>query len=155
MKVSIFLSAALSIAFGARAERIDVYANAFREGGWKLDVQFMDVMGSPYLLAHGMGSPVPDAVATVTVPTGGKWRVWARTRKWVDGAGAFRVLADGKALAHVFGRGDPAWGWEDGGEIRGYPEGKDAYGNKFYVTSDGGVNTLMFGQRPPLVIMFK
>ncbi|MCQ2395787.1 MAG: FAD-dependent oxidoreductase, partial [Kiritimatiellae bacterium] len=101
----------------ARAERVDVYANAFREGGWKLDVQFMDVMGSPYLLAHGMGSPVPDAVATVSVPTFGKWRVWARTRKWVEGAGSFRVLADGKALAHVFGRGDSAWGWEDGGEI--------------------------------------
>ena len=115
--IPIALLAALSLASGARAERVDVYANAFREGGWKLDVQFMDVMGSPYLLAHGMGSPVPDAVATVSVPTSGKWRVWARTRKWVDGAGAFRVLADGKALAHVFGRGDPAWGWEDGGEI--------------------------------------
>ena len=88
-----------------------------RSGGWQLDVQFMDVMGSPYLLAHGLGSPVPDAVATVSVPTSGKWRVWARTRKWVEGAGSFRVLADGKALAHVFGRGDSAWGWEDGGEI--------------------------------------
>ena len=41
------------------------------------------------------------------------------------------------------------------GEIRGYPEGKDAYGNKYYVTSNGGVNTLMFGIRPPLVIMVK
>ena len=111
------LCATLVLALGAAAERVDVCANAFREGGWKLDVQFMDTMGSPYLIAHGLGFPVPDAVATVSVPTDGKWRVWVRTRKWVDGAGSFRVLVGGKALEHVFGRGDSAWGWEDGGEV--------------------------------------
>ena len=29
-------------------------------GGWVLDQQFMDQMGSPFLLAHGMGVPVED-----------------------------------------------------------------------------------------------
>jgi hypothetical protein len=28
-------------------------------GGWELDQQSMDQMGSPYLLAHGLGVPVP------------------------------------------------------------------------------------------------
>ena len=112
----VFVSVVAAV-WSASAERVDVYANGFREGGWKMDVQFMDAMGSPYLLAHGLGFPVPDAVATVRVPSSGKWRVWARTRKWVEGAGSFSVLVNGRALAHVFGRGDAAWGWEDGGEI--------------------------------------
>ena len=40
-----------------------VEAESFKEtGGWVVDQQFMDLMGSPYLLAHGLGEPVPDAV---------------------------------------------------------------------------------------------
>ena len=119
MLKSAFFFAVLVTAFGVRAERIDVHANSFREGGWSLDVQFMDVMGSPYLIAHGLGSPVPDAVATVRVPSSGRWRVWVRTRKWVDGAGLFKVLVSGKSLPHVFGRGASEWTWEDGGEVGG------------------------------------
>ena len=111
------LCATLVLALGAAAERVDVCANAFREGGWKLDVQFMDTMGSPYLIAHGLGFPVPDAVAAVSVPTDGKWRVWVRTRRWVDGAGRFKVIAGGRTLPHAFGCGDSTWGWEDGGEV--------------------------------------
>ena len=30
-------------------------------GGWVLDQQFMDQMGSPFILAHGSGIPVADA----------------------------------------------------------------------------------------------
>ena len=37
-------------------------------GGWSVDQQFMDQMGSPYLIAHGMGVPVEDAVTTVRIP---------------------------------------------------------------------------------------
>ncbi len=111
------LLVALGLSIAGYAERVDVYANTFREGGWKLDVQFMDVMGSPYLLAHGLGFRVPDAVAEATLPSAGKWRVWVRTRKWVDGAGSFRVLVNGQTLAPVFGNGDEKWGWVDGGEV--------------------------------------
>ena len=40
-----------------------VEAESFTEkGGWVVDQQFMDLMGSPYLLAHGLGSPVENAV---------------------------------------------------------------------------------------------
>ena len=115
------LSCAVLSLWGARPEtgvgRIEVYPQSFKAGGWDTDVQFMDVMGSPYLLAHGLGSPVPDAVAAVRVPSSGKWRVWVRTRKWVEGAGTFSVLVNGTALPHVFGRGDSTWSWEDGGEV--------------------------------------
>ncbi len=117
MKKSV-LMAALSVWTGAAwAARVDVYAQSFRAGGWKLDVQFMDQMGSPYLLAHGLGSPVPDATAEVALPERGEWRVWVRTREWVKGAGAFNVLVDGVPLKRTFGVGNPAWGWTDGGTV--------------------------------------
>ena len=36
-----------------------VEAEAFEDlGGWTLDTQFTFEMGSPYLLAHGLGRPV-------------------------------------------------------------------------------------------------
>ena len=39
-----------------------VEAESFREkGGWKVDQQFTHEMGSSYLLAHGMGTPVANA----------------------------------------------------------------------------------------------
>ena len=74
-----------------QANRVDVYPQCFESGGWKLDVQFMDVMGSPYLLAHGCGIRVLDATASVNVPDAGEWRVWVRSRTWTEGAGAFKV----------------------------------------------------------------
>ena len=73
-------------------------------GGWVVDQQFMDLMGSPYLLAHGLGIPVPDAKGTVELPCAGTYRVWVRTRDWVapwnaPGApGRFQVLLDGAPL---------------------------------------------------------
>ncbi len=42
------------------------------KGGWVVDQQYMDLMGSPYIMAHGMGKPVQDAVAKVAVPDAGK-----------------------------------------------------------------------------------
>ena len=98
--------------------RIEVCPQAFDAGGWKVDVQFMDVMGSPYLLAHGAGIRVADAKAKVRVPEGGAWRVWVRSRKWTDGAGAFCMRVGGVMLDKVFGVSQSEWDWEDGGEVR-------------------------------------
>ena len=86
-----------------RAATVEIPAQAFDAGGWGLDVQFMDVMGSPYLIAHGKGIPVTDAKAVVDVPEDGAWRVWVRARKWVDGAGAFGVRVGGADLKRRFG----------------------------------------------------
>lgn len=49
------------ISFSLLAQKKDfvlVEAESFNEkGGWVLDQQFMDQMGSPFLLAHGLGKP--------------------------------------------------------------------------------------------------
>jgi len=52
-------------------------------GGWLIDQQFMDELGSPFLLAHGLGDPVADASTTAAFPKAGLYRVWVRTRDWV------------------------------------------------------------------------
>lgn len=99
------------------AEGFDEY------GGWDLDQQSMDQMGSPYLLAHGLGVPVQDATAKVSFPSAGTYRVWVRTRDWVapwsaPGApGKFQLLVDGKPLAETFGTKNAEWHWQDGGSV--------------------------------------
>ena len=101
----------------ACAAQVNVHPQSFDAGGWELDVQFMDVMGSPYLLAHGGGIRVADAKANAEIPESGKWRVWVRSRKWVDGAGAFRVRVGDVTLDRTFGVSQSEWAWEDGGEV--------------------------------------
>ena len=112
------------LAMSVRAESVLVEAESFADrGGWELDTQFIEIMGSPYLLAHGMGEPVKDATTTVTLPAPGKYRVLVRTKDWVahwkaDGApGKFQVLVDGKALGETFGTKSAEWFWHDGGTI--------------------------------------
>ena len=61
-----------------RAQQVLVEAESFAtHGGWKLDTQFIDTMGSPYLLAHGLGQPVKDATTTVEFSETGQYRVEA------------------------------------------------------------------------------
>ena len=102
-------------AYCGEAARVEVYPQSFEAGGWGLDAQFMDVMGSPYLIAHGLGVRVLDAKARVEFPESGEYRVWVRTKNWADGApGRFRVLVNGKPLEKEFGAGPREWAWEDG-----------------------------------------
>ncbi len=51
-------------------------------GGWVLDSQFETQMGSPYLLAHGLGRPVADATTVVRIPSAGEYDVWVRAKDW-------------------------------------------------------------------------
>ncbi|MEZ5301585.1 MAG: FAD-dependent oxidoreductase [Verrucomicrobiales bacterium] len=101
-------------------------------GGWKLDTQFIHTMGSPYLMAHGLGSPVEDARGTVKLPSPGDYRVWVRAKNWVgpwDAPGApgrFQVAIDGKPLAKAFGETGKDWRWEDGGVVKVGAEAKIA-----------------------------
>ena len=111
--VALLLGAAM-----AWGERVELAPQAFDAGGWVLDVQFMDTMGSPYLLAHGMGRPVVDARARMRLPQGGRWRVWVRSRNWAEGnPGAFELKVDGRTLDRVFGVDQRDWAWENGGEV--------------------------------------
>ena len=89
-------------------------------GGWVVDQQFMDIMGSPFLMAHGMGKRVAPATTEVPIPEAGRYRVWVRTRDWVapQGPGRFRLHVGGRPLPKVFGHGgDGTWQWWDGGEV--------------------------------------
>jgi hypothetical protein len=93
------------------------------KGGWVVDQQFADLMGSPYLMAHGMGVPVEDATTTVEFPETGIYRVFVRTYNWTtswfDGAGPgqFLLLIDGKPLDVTFGSSGREWLWQDGGKV--------------------------------------
>ena len=109
----------------ASGEFLFVEAEQFAShGGWELDQQSMEQMGSPYLLAHGLGIPVADATTQVTFPSAGSYRVWVRTRDWVapwnaPGApGKFQLKVDGKPLAEVFGTKSATWHWHDGGMVK-------------------------------------
>ena len=119
ISLALVVGAATFFACGALASPeqpcIVVPAHQFDAGGWKLDCQFMDVIGAPYLLAHGLGNRVEDAVARVDVPVGGEYRVWAYTRSWADGApGRFKVSVDGCVQPAEFGTGGRSWGWVSG-----------------------------------------
>ena len=119
--LAVFLLLVLSKAAG---QTVLVEAESFENaGGWVIDQQFMDLMGSPYLLAHGLGEPVKDAATTVEFPATGKYRIWVRTRDWVapwnvPGApGKFQLLINGKPLETVFGTEGAQWHWQDGGTV--------------------------------------
>ncbi|MHB1035189.1 MAG: FAD-dependent oxidoreductase [Pirellulales bacterium] len=113
-----------SFARSASAATVLVEAESMADkGGWVLDQQSMDQMGSPYLLAHGLGVPVADAVATVPFPAPGPYRVFVRTKDWVarwkapGSPGKFQVLVQGKPLETVFGTQGADWFWQDGGSV--------------------------------------
>ena len=99
-----------------------VEAESFREkGGWFVDPQFTEQMGSPYLLAHGLGNPVEDASTTVTIPAAGKYNVWVRTRNWAAGdweaPGRFKLAVNGNELEGILGTGGETWHWQYAGKV--------------------------------------
>ena len=72
-KIWLSLWIVLACISGVNAADLWVEAESFaHKGGWKVDQQFMDLMGSPYLIAHGMGVPVEDAWTEVTFPEKGE-----------------------------------------------------------------------------------
>lgn len=102
-----------------------IEAESFTEkGGWSLDQQFMDQMGSPYLIAHGLGKPVADASTSFDVTSGGIFHIYVRTFNWVspwtdsEGPGAFRVKVNGKPLKTVVGTAGDRWMWQYAGSVR-------------------------------------
>ncbi len=101
-----------------------IEAESFADhGGWVLDTQFIDSMGSPYLMAHGMGKVVKDASTEVELPAG-EYTLWARTKNWVGpweapGApGRFEISVNGEKLKHEFGATGKDWQWEKAGPVK-------------------------------------
>ena len=118
--IAIFL---ISSVCGCR-NQVLVEAESFTDsGGWQVDQQFMDQMGSAYLLAHGLGAPVEDAVTSVELPSKGKWQVYARTYNWTspwhsgEGPGCFKIAVNGEELSGKLGSTGDRWEWQHAGEI--------------------------------------
>jgi hypothetical protein len=121
------------VAHAQPRRQVLVEAESFAQpGGWVVDQQSMDQMGSAYLLAHGLGVPVADATTPVEFPQPGTYRLWVRTRDWVapwktpetvpamkavGTPGIFKVLVAGKVVETTFGNEGAEWHWQDGGMV--------------------------------------
>lgn len=122
MKIYAYLLGIIMLfAQGLFGQSFLVEAESFDEkGGWVVDPQFVEQMGSPYLLAHGLGEPVENAQIEVEFPGEGKYHVWVRTKNWVPGEwkapGRFQLKVGGEVLDQEFGL-TPGWSWEYGGTI--------------------------------------
>lgn len=146
----------------AGAASVFVEAESFAQrGGWTLDTQFIHVMGSPYLLAHGLGRPVANAETTVHFPAAGRYAVWARTKEWVSPwkapgtPGRFQIRVRNSTLPHVFGANTNHvdWTWEAGGTVTIDAPGPQAVALLDLTGFDGRCDALFFssdpGARPP------
>ena len=125
MRKILLLAVLLASGFCARAGGIFIECESFFDkGGWVLDQQFIDEMGSSYLLAHGMGKQVADASTTVNIPAEGLYTVWARTYNWTSpwsekpGPGKFQIKIGKKILKPVLGSTGKCWEWQNAGQIR-------------------------------------
>jgi hypothetical protein len=112
------------VSYNKLKNMVFIEAESFHElGGWVVDQQAIDMMGSPYVLAHGLGIPVKDAETTINIPSDDNYRIWVRTRDWVapwnaGGApGKFQLLIEGVPVKTTFGTEGSEWHWQDGGII--------------------------------------
>lgn len=124
MKNIILYLPLLLVSLQLNAADLLVEAESFQEkGGWVVDQQFMDLMGSPYLMAHGLGWPVEDAITEVTFPEKGIYYVYVRTYNWTspwtdkEGPGKFRLSVGGKKLSTVLGNTGSEWMWQEAGKV--------------------------------------
>jgi len=111
-------------ALSVQAQTILVETESFKEkGGWVIDNQFIDQMGSSYLLAHGAGRIVQDAFTDINIPQSGKYHIWVRTFNWNSpwnpdqAPGKFQVLINGRPLDNTFGTSPEKWDWVRGGHV--------------------------------------
>ncbi|MEJ1968652.1 MAG: FAD-dependent oxidoreductase [Rhizomicrobium sp.] len=109
-----------TIVEGKSPSGILVEAEDFADyGGWVLDSQFETQMGSPYLLAHGLGRPVADATTVISVARAGEYEVRVRAKDWVPShhPGRFTLSINGTTLETEFGANGKNWSWESAGKV--------------------------------------
>lgn len=144
----------MSSAQGGMPTGILVEAEDFDDyGGWVCDSQFETRMGSPYLLAHGLGRPVADATTTIAVTEGGDYTVWVRAKDWVPShhPGRFTLSIDGVALETEFGANGQDWSWQNAGRVS-LPQGDVRLALHDLTGFDGRCDAIFFGadeREPP------
>lgn len=124
MKKIILILAFFISSLSVPATNLLVEAESFeKKGGWVVDQQFMDLMGSPYLMAHGMGVPVEDASTTVCFPESGIYYVYVRTYNWTSpwhdgkGPGKFTLKVGNRKMPVVLGNEGKRWMWQPAGKV--------------------------------------
>jgi len=143
-----------------------VEAESFQNrGGWVLDTQFITQMGSPYLLAHGLGRPVADASTEVTLSEVGSFHVFVRTQDWVakfenrserltNGdtvsqpdpqslPGRFSLWINDVALPNTLGNKGKDWNWQYAGKAQ-MANGKNTIRLKDLTGFDGRCDAIYF-----------
>lgn len=118
----IFISFLLSGCSKDIKHSLFVEAESFNnKGGWVVDPQFVEQMGSPYLLAHGMGKPVKNARTTINAPVNGRYHAWVRTKNWAPGTweapGRFELIINGQTADSVLGTKND-WTWQYAGTFK-------------------------------------
>lgn len=88
-------------------------------GGWVMDSQFELQMGSPYLLAHGLGTPVADATTEIVIEEPGLYEVWVRAKDWVPShsPGRFTLAINGSTVGGELGANGQDWSWQSVGNL--------------------------------------
>lgn len=123
LSLGLLLTALLPLR-GEEAARVFLEAESFRDlGGWVVDPESMETIGSSYIMAHGKGEPVADALAAVDLPRTGRWNVWVRTRDWTavwkrgTSAGRFQIEVNGQLLPETLGTSGEHWNWQKAGTL--------------------------------------
>lgn len=105
-------------------DKVLIEAESFEDyGGWVNDPQFIDQMGSPYLMAHGLGKAVKDAVSTFEIHEPGIYYLSARTFNWIaphhaePAPGLFKIAIDNTVLKTEFGHEPDHWDWVSGDSL--------------------------------------
>jgi hypothetical protein len=122
-RITVFLSVMLLLC--SCADDVFLEAERFADyGGWIREDQFYDIMGSSYLMAHGVGNTVEDASTDLTLPSSGSWNVWVRTYNWnspwdsSQAPGIFQIMVDGVPLNDMVGDVPQKWDWQFAGTFQ-------------------------------------
>lgn len=148
-----WLLAILSISAQSQADLLVEAERFLDKGGWVTDPQFIEQMGSTYLMAHGLGTPVTDANTEVRFKKSGNYHVWARTRNWVPGKwdppGRFQLSVNGDRFETELGI-SPEWDWEYVGTVK-IRKGKNQLGLHDLTGFNGRCDAIYFNQEktPP------
>ncbi|MBR5138744.1 MAG: FAD-dependent oxidoreductase [Alistipes sp.] len=154
---SLVAALVLCVACGNKTTSIYVEAESFEDkGGWSVDQQFTFEMGSPYLIAHGMGEAVADASTEVSFKQPGVYHIYVRTFNWTSrwsdkrGPGLFRIGVGDELLEAELGVTGEEWEWQYAGQVNIEHRGRkrvwlhdesgfDGRCDAIYFTLDGSV----------------